>query len=324
MWRQREAAVPRETADSRAAAELCAASILHDGGGDAIDLARLDRLARRVRISRAHRGFGAPSGPRPAPHRGHGVSFVDHREYAYGDDVRHLDWRVTARLARPFVKRFHQDRSGTVLVVADGSASIRAGGSASLRMRMLEAAALVILMAAHAQERVGAAVFTDRIEWLWRPRRGRRLALAAIRAMAARRITSPRTSLAAALAQADRSLSSTATIVIISDFIDRGYERALTTLRRRHDVLALRLRRPLVPPPGDSRRGGLLRVRDPESGRIRWLDTSSPRVTAHLAAAQRSLDIQRRALFSTVGVPCFDLDDDRQAERVWLRVGAWL
>jgi uncharacterized protein (DUF58 family) len=305
MWRRRHAADPPEV------------------GAAAIDLIRLDRLARRVRIGRAHRGIGVLAGPRPTPHRGHGLSFVDHREYAFGDDVRHFDWRVTARLARPFVKRFQQDRSGTVLVLADASASIRAGGSESLRTRMLEAAALVILMAAHAQERVGAAMFTDRIEWLWRPRRGRRPAVAAIRAMDALRLRSRGTSLTTALAQADRALASAATVVIISDFIDRGYERALTTLRRRHDVLAIRLRRPLAAW-GDRRPGGLLRVRDPESGRTRWLDTSSPRVAAHLAAAQRTLDISRRALFDTIGVPCFDLDDDHPPERLWMRVGARL
>jgi uncharacterized protein (DUF58 family) len=296
-----------------------------------IDLARLDRIARRARLGRGARGLGIIPGRRLAPQRGYGLSLAGHREYGFGDDVRHVDWRVTARLGRPFLKLFQQERSGTVLVLADASASMRgaeadaaaSGATAGGTDRAIEAAALVVLMAAHAQERVGVALFTDRIEWLRRPRRGRMPALAAIRAMERFRPSSRQTSVTTALAQAGRLLRSAATIVIISDFIDRGYESAVAALRHRHEVLALCLTRSHVMPEAHAN-AGLVRARDPESGRVRWLDTRDARVRAVLHDAQRLRTDRRRAIFDTLSVPHYELSADAASEGAWLRVGARL
>lgn len=281
-----------------------------------MDLGRLDRIARRVQLEPALRRATAHGGRRRAARPGPGLALEGHRDYAFGDDVRHLDWKVTARLARPFVRLYHQERSGTVFVLVDASASMRTGRGHPERVH--EAAALIILLAAYAGERVGVAQFTDHVEWVRAPRRGGGPALAAIRAMSAFVPASPHTSLATALAQAGRLTRSAATIVIVSDFLDRGYEGAMGALRRRHHLLAVSTAPPALALPPD---GGLDRIRDPESGRTRWVDLRSRAVALRIGATRAAHAAQRRSTLGALGIPCVELPTERSWVGALVRLG---
>jgi uncharacterized protein (DUF58 family) len=270
-----------------------------------IDVARIERLARRARFRIGRGGAAGSAGCRASVTRGQGLSFAGHREYLYGDDVRHVDWRVTARLARPFVKVFEQERAGTVMVLFDVSASMTAGAPGTRSGMPSEVAAFMVFLAAQAGERVGAWLFSDCIERAIPPRRGRGHAVALVHAITSHTARSNRTSIGHALEAAIRTAPRRAGIVMVSDFLDSGYEEPLRRAAARHDVTALRLPPPERPLPAR----GLIRVSDPETGRSRWIDAGSTAVRAAIAASRQRLAEERRACFAAAGVPLVEIGD---------------
>lgn len=286
-----------------------------------IDLHRLERLARRVRLRTVAKAAGATAGQRDGHHRAHGVSFDGHREYGYGDDVRHLDWNVTARLGRPFVKVFRQERSGTVVVLVDASGSMSADEGRDGMAQAREAAAFVALLAALSAERVGLGLFTDRLEWWHAPRRGRAPALAAIRHIEAFGPVRRGTSFARATAAVRTLLHHPSTIVVLSDFIDPLCAPALATLRREHRMLAVCLhgRRPSA-----RLRGlGLVRTRDAESVRQRWIDTDA-RWLSSADAVHEVLCQRRRACLAALDIPVIELPVGLRSAATLNRLGMLL
>lgn len=287
-----------------------------------IDLARLERIARRATLSGRQQGTSSQPGQRRGARRPHGLSFAGHRDYQFGDDVRHIDWKVTARIGRPFARMFHQMPAGTVLVLADASASVRsASHAAGAAPAVLELAALVALVAAHADERVGLAQFTDRIEWHSPFGHGRRQTLASIRAMERVTPASTRTSVANALDGTARLVARPATLVLVSDFIDRDYDAAVRRALRRHHLVTLC---PVWPDAGQPTAAGLVRVRDPETGRVRWLDAGDRHVAAAIAAARQRFAATRRRLFAALDVPHLEVAAETPWVTVARRVGASL
>lgn len=287
-----------------------------------IDLQRLERIARRATVSGPLRGTNSRPGRRRGRRRPQGLSFAGHRDYQFGDDVRHMDWKVTARIGRPFAKVFQQAPAGTVLVLADASASMTvAARTAGTPPAALEVAALVALIAAHNDERIGLAQFTDRLEWTSPFGHGRHHALASIRAMERARPTSPRTSLALGLDAAMRLVRPPATLVVVSDFIDRDYEAAIRRARRRHHLVTVCL---VWPEAAHAVAPGLGRVRDPETGRVRWLDMHDRRVVAGIETARRRFASDRRRLFSVLDVPHIEVPVAGSWADAAQRVGALL
>lgn len=282
-----------------------------------IDLAWIERLARRAQF-RPGTGITAGwEGRRRGAMRGQGLSFAGHREYAYGDDIRHMDWRVTARLARPFVRLFEQQGAGTVLLLLDTSASMRSDDGVRAR-QTIEVAAFLIILAMQAGERVGAILFTDRIECTIAPRRGRAHALASIARVVEHRPSSSRTAIGRALEAAARLAPPLASIILLSDFLDPDFAGALQRLRRGHDVTALST---ACSGPGIAPEAGLLRARDPETGATRWLDPRSARVRAAIDARHRQLAEDRRELFESASVPLLELGDEPSWVATLARVG---
>lgn len=271
-----------------------------------IDLARIERLARQLRLRLGRRGGRPEPGARRVAVRGRGLTFAGHREYQPGDDVRDIDWNVTARAGRPFVKAHEQEMAGVVLACVDLSASMTQGPTGEAkRTAALETAALFLLAAARADERVGAVAFTDRVERYLAPRRGRRHALQIVHALDALRPASPATGLTPVLRALDHLLRLPAVVVLVSDFADEGYAPALAQLSVRHDLIGVAVGDPrerVLP----ARR--LARIDDVETGAVRWIDTSSARVRAAWAARWRAVDEARRREFRGVGAPLIDVD----------------
>jgi uncharacterized protein (DUF58 family) len=202
------------------------------------------------------------------------MEFSEVREYRAGDDVRAIDWNVTARAGAPYVKLFREERDRTLLFLADLSASEDFGsGLATKRDLAAEAVAAIALSAAENRDRVGAILFTDRIERIRRPARGRPHALSVVRDVLSRPLEGFGTDLPLGLRGARNLLKTRALVVLISDFRTGGYERELGALARRHDVVAL-----AVTDPAERRfpAFGLFRLRDAETGDTRVVDASSP------------------------------------------------
>jgi uncharacterized protein (DUF58 family) len=242
-------------------------------------LDRIRRIQIRTRVI-LESGIG---GDYNAVFKGRGMEFAEVREYQPGDEVRTIDWNVTARMGAPYVKKFVEERDLTLLVLVDVSGS-QAFGSQFLLKRdyAAELAAVLAFSAVANHDRVGAVLFTDQVEAYVPPARGRDHALRIVRDLLAREPTGTGTDIGAALRFASRVMKRRGIVAVISDFQDAGYERALGVLRRRHDVIALHL---VDPREVEVPASGLVALVDPETGERTVVDTSDPRVRARLVAS---------------------------------------
>ncbi len=242
-------------------------------------LGRIRRIEIRTRVI-LESGIG---GAYHAVFKGRGMEFAEVREYQPGDDVRTIDWNVTARLGVPHVKKFVEERDLTLLVLVDVSGSQSFGSRYILkRDYAAELAAVLAFSAVANHDRVGAVLFTDRIEGHVPPGRGRDHALRIVRDLLATRPTGRRTDLAGALRFASRIMRRRGIVAVISDFQDTGWERALGVLRRKHDVVAIRLHDPRETALPEA---GLVALEDPETGEHRVVDLSDPAVRRRLSTS---------------------------------------
>src|SRR4051794_14168564 len=227
---------------------------------------RARRLRFRVRPAAVSALVGAYHGARP----GVGLTFAELRAYEPGDDVRHLDWNVTARQGRPYVRRFIEERALTLWLIVDVSASLRFGPEGRTKAdRASQAAALLATAAIHNGDRVGLALVSDRLEAELPPDGGTRHLARVVRALVATPATSRRTALTAGLERLRRS-SRRALIVVLSDFLTPEPLGAWRHASRRHEVIAIRLvdpREEALPS------AGLIAVEDAELGSRRLIDT---------------------------------------------------
>jgi len=240
------------------------------------------RKIRRIQIrTRAilESGIG---GDYHAVFKGRGMEFAEVREYTPGDEVRTIDWNVTARMGAPYVKKFVEERDLTLLLVVDVSGSQEFGSQYLLkRDYAAELAAVLAFSAVSNHDRVGAVLFSDRIEGYVPPARGRDHALRIVRDLLAREPVGRGTDLAGALRFANRVLRRRGIVAVISDFQAKGYEKVLGALRRRHDVVALPLRDPRE---AEVPAAGLVAFADPETGETVVADTARPEVRRALRA----------------------------------------
>jgi uncharacterized protein (DUF58 family) len=213
--------------------------------------------------------------------KGRGIEFAEVREYEPGDDVRTIDWNVTARMGAPYVKKYVEERDLTLLLLVDLSGS-QSFGSRFLVKRdyAAELAAVLAFSAVANHDRVGAVAFTDRIEAYVPPARGRDHALRIVRDLLALEPEGRGTDIAGALRFAGRVMKRRGIVAVLSDFQDSRYERPLGILRRRHDVVAIHFQDPRET---DVPAVGLVALVDPETGERRVVDTSDPMVRRRLS-----------------------------------------
>jgi uncharacterized protein (DUF58 family) len=239
------------------------------------DLVR--RLEIRARRLMENRALGAYD----AVFRGHGIEFAEVREYEPGDPFNAIDWKVTARTGRPFVKRFIEERELNVLLAVDVSGSSGFGTRGRTKMDLAtEVAALLGLAATRNNDRVGLLLFSDTIEAYLRPRRGRQRLRHMLHELVSHRPTSAGTDLGLALRTAGRVLKTRSLVFLLSDFRDGNFRPDLTALSRRHDVVGFSLSDPAEE---SLPAAGLVEVRDPETGRIGMLDLADSTVRDRLS-----------------------------------------
>jgi uncharacterized protein (DUF58 family) len=227
--------------------------------------------------------------------KGQGMEFAEVREYQAGDEVRSIDWNVTARMGRPFVKRYIEERELTVMLAVDLSGSERFGTKGRFKSELAsELAAVLAMSAIRNNDRVGALLFTDRVEHVVPPRKGRRHALRLMRDLLVFEPVGKRTDLAMALEYVGRMLAHKAIIFVVSDFQSADIEHPLKLLAQRHDVVAVTVDDPSEQTLPDV---GLARFVDPETGTTLDVDTSDPAVRSQFATAvEEELSARRHLL----------------------------
>ncbi len=209
--------------------------------------------------------------------KGRGMTFSEVREYQYGDDVRDIDWNVTARYGKPYVKVYEEERELTVMLMVDVSGSKDFGAvGMSKREMMAEIAATLAFSAIQNNDKVGVLFFSDKIEKFIPPKKGRKHILLVIRELLDFEASSPGTDINHALEYLTSALKKRCTTFLVSDFIDVGdYYKALSIANHKHDLIAVQVydkRETQMP------NVGLVKMLDAETGAQRWVNTSSRRV----------------------------------------------
>lgn len=247
--------------------------------------ASLFRKIRRIEIRTRGLVSDVFAGEYHSAFRGRGMEFSEVRPYQMGDEVRSIDWNVSARMGETFVKVFEEEREQTVILAVDvsGSGSFGSGGVMK-RELAAEVCALLAFSAVRNNDRVGLLLFTDAVERFVPPRKGRRHALRIIRDVFAHEAVSSGTRLASALEHVVRLLHRRAIVVVVSDFLDEDYEKSLRAAASRHDVIAIQV---VDPREQDLPPVGLLALRDAETGRSVLVDTASRAVRDAFAASAR-------------------------------------
>ena len=237
--------------------------------------------------------------------KGRGMSFAEVREYGYGDDIRGIDWNVTARTGSPHVKVFEEERELTLMLVVDVSASAHFGTRARMKSELAaELCGVLAFSAIKNNDKVGLILFSDRIERFVPPRKGRRHALRVLRELLYHPAEGTGTDIAGALEYLARVTRRRAVAFLVSDFLAEGYEKALSVAARRHDLVAVRVgdvREVEVPPMG------FVEFEDPETGERVVVNTSGRafqgRYGAGRAAARARVDeVFRRSKVDSIDV----------------------
>jgi uncharacterized protein (DUF58 family) len=260
--------------------------------GDGLEFQELLEVVRRIEAQSQRLVSGVMAGGYKSVFRGAGIEFEEIREYVDGDDPRAVDWAVTARVGRPFIKTYVEERDLTMLLLLDLSASMVDGGFGhwSARQTAARVAACLALSATRNDDKVGMVAFGDEVAKVVPSRKGLRHVLRIVRDCLALPSTTARTDLAPALELVARAMRRHAVVFVLSDFLDPGadaerWRQALRLCARHHDVVAVRLLAPELDAELLYQTGaGLLQVLDPETGRRQLVDLRSRSVRAEYGA----------------------------------------
>ncbi|TMB72446.1 MAG: DUF58 domain-containing protein [Chloroflexi bacterium] len=255
--------------------------------------------------------------------RGYGLDLADIREYVFGDDVRHIDWNVTARMDAPYVREYHEDREITAHFLLDVSPSVDFGTASALKRDLLIdfVAVLARLLTRHGNK-VGAVVYGNGVERVIPARSGRVQVLRLVDLLERRpRLeSSPATALSELLETALRQVRRRSLVFIISDFFTApGWERGLTLLSRRHEVLAIRLTDPRE---RELPEIGMVVMNDAETGEHLWVDTSDRRFRKRFADVVQRREAALAETFRKAGVDTLELSTEEDLVRSIVRFAA--
>ncbi len=240
------------------------------------------------------------SGEYHSAFKGRGMTFSEVREYTPGDEVRTIDWNVTARFGHPFVKVFEEERELTVMLVADVSGSEDFGTTDLLKRELItEVCATLAFSAIKNNDKVGLILFTDRVEKFIPPKKGRSHILRIIRELLEFKAEQRGTDITSALRYLNSVIKKRCITFLVSDMLDEGYEDALKIANRRHDLVVLRTTDPRE---GELSNVGLVHFEDPETGAMRWVDTGNRSVRNAYRAASLKHQNRTRELLRKSGV----------------------
>ncbi|MCQ2204605.1 MAG: DUF58 domain-containing protein [Bacteroidales bacterium] len=232
--------------------------------------------------------------------KGRGMTFSEVREYQYGDDVRNIDWNVTARMSRPFIKVFEEERENTVVLLVDVSGSREFGTMERFKKNLVtEIAATLAFSTIQNNDKIGVIFFSDKVEHFIPPQKGKKHVLHIIRELLTFEPEDRGTNLNEALRYLTSAIKKHCTAFLISDFMDNDFEKSLRIANHKHDLVALHIydwREAVLPDVG------MMLAVDAETGRQQWIDTSDASLRKHYADSwQRRID-NLQTMFKKAGV----------------------
>ena len=283
------------------------------------DVADLLKRVRKIEIKTRALSHQVFAGEYHSAFKGRGMAFSEVREYQYGDDVRNMDWNVTARLRAPYVKVFEEERELTVVLLVDVSRSGLFGTAArTKREQTAEIAAVLAFSASLNNDKVGALFFSDRVEKFIPPKKGRSHLLHIIREMLELQPVSDGTDIGEALRFLTGALKKKCTAFLLSDMIDADaagnprYEDALKVAAGRHDLSVIKVTDPREQSLPDV---GLVHVKDAETGAAAWVNTGSKAVRGQYEAWFRALSERERHLFNQYQIDSVTIATDEDYVR---------
>jgi uncharacterized protein (DUF58 family) len=275
------------------------------------DRSELIRRIRRIELKTGILVGGLQSGLHHSIFRGQGIEFSEIREYVPGDDIRSIDWKVTARYGHPFIKEYTEERDQTFYFMADCSGSGSFGSDTSRQQKILELVAGLGFAALKNNDRVGLCLFSDRVEKFIPAKRGRKHLVGILNTLIDQRPVSDRTDLGAAVQFLSKVLSRRSSVIILSDFISPPFMKQLKILRRRHEVIALRItdeREREIPDVG------YIALEDPETGEQVLVDTSDSGFRERYRALAREAETTLLGGLAEHHIPALELTTDEPFE----------
>lgn len=250
--------------------------------------------------------------------KGRGMTFAEVREYQYGDDVRAIDWNVTARFGRPYIKVFEEERELTVMLLVDVSGSLEFGTTQQYKKDIItEVAATLAFSTIQNNDKVGAVFFSDKVEKFIPPKKGKKHVLHIIRELLVLEPESNKTDIAGALKYFTNAIKKRSTAFIISDFMDNGFERTLSIANNKHDVAALQvfdIRESELPDVG------LIKLKDAETGERLWIDTGDKRLRKSYKHQWNERQLQLQKIFKQSGVDSVSMSTADDYVRALMRL----
>ena len=279
-----------------------------------METSELLKRVRKIEIKTRGLSKNIFAGEYHSAFKGRGMTFSEVREYQYGDDIRNIDWNVTARHNRPYVKIFEEERELTVMLMIDVSASRNFGTISKLKKNQItEIAAVLAFSAIQNNDKIGVIFFSDKIEKFIPPKKGRTHILHIIRELIDFYPEDKQTDIEQALEYMTNSIKKRCTCFVISDFIDEhDFAHALAIANRKHDVVALRVYDPRenqLPPVG------MMYLRDAETGEQMWVDTSDKKLREAYEKDAFVREKELDAIFKRSGVDVANIRSDEDYVR---------
>lgn len=272
-------------------------------------LSRIARKVKRVEVISRKKSTSQLSGEYKSRFKGQGMQFADSRIYQYGDDIRHIDWRTSARMQDTYVKTFEEERELTILFIVDVSGSTNFGSTGySKRENFAIALASIGFSAIQNNDRVGLLFFSDKVEKYVPPKKGKKHILRLVDELLTFQAKSPKSDMNEALDMASHILKQGSIVFLASDFFVPFDQKSVEILAKKHDLIAIR---PLDPRDLSLPNVGILRVRDPESGEQILLPTNSTSVREEFARSQKRFFETTSQRLKQAGVSIIDLPTDR-------------
>lgn len=274
-----------------------------------METAELLKRVRKIEIKTRGLSRNIFAGEYHSAFKGRGIIFSEVREYQPGDDIRTIDWKVTARFNQPFVKVFQEERELTLMLLVDVSASTAFGSQNWFKREMItEIAAVLAFSAIQNNDKIGVLFFSDQVEQFIPPQKGKQHVLHIIRELLNLEPKSKGTDIQGALKYFSTIIPKRSTAFLISDFIGGTYEDAMKSVNMRHDLIAMQI---FDPREVELPSIGLLRLKDAETGQERWVDTSRKKIRAHYHKAWLQARHELEQFLRKNGIDFIPLRTDR-------------
>ncbi len=278
-----------------------------------MEATELIKRVRKIEIKTRGLSKNIFAGEYHSAFKGRGMAFSEVREYQYGDDIRNIDWNVTARFSHPFIKIFEEERELTVILLIDVSGSRNFGTRTQLKKNMItEISAVLSFSAIQNNDKIGVIMFSDQVEKFIPPKKGRQHILRIIRELINFQPLSQGTDLGEGLRYFSNAIKKRCIAFLISDFMDDDYEEALRIANKRHDMVALNIydAREMELP-----KAGMIRMQDAESGKVMWVDTGSKRIRERYALEWNKRQAKFREMMLHTGIDSVNIRTDEDYVR---------